>query len=138
MFNRSCLPAPNLDPRRQIQSWATWQPDPSMASPPSAEPPLLVPTQPSPGLFGPRSPRYADPPVALRRLSAEPPLLVPESTSPGLFGPRPLGESWATWRPDASMPPSPPSVEPTLLLPHSNSPGLFGPRSPRDWEARHG
>ncbi|KAJ7291224.1 hypothetical protein C8J57DRAFT_1044474 [Mycena rebaudengoi] len=51
-------PAPSLDPRRQVQSWATWQPDPSMApTPASVEPTLLVPDSTSPGLFGPRSPR---------------------------------------------------------------------------------
>ncbi|KAJ7852293.1 hypothetical protein B0H13DRAFT_1643465 [Mycena leptocephala] len=46
-------PAP--DPRRQVQSWATWQPDPNLApTPPSHEPTLLVPDSTSPGLFGPR------------------------------------------------------------------------------------
>ncbi|KAJ7130233.1 hypothetical protein C8R44DRAFT_613736 [Mycena epipterygia] len=46
------------DPRRQVQSWATWQPDPAMVpTPPSVEATLLVPDSTSPGLFGPRSPR---------------------------------------------------------------------------------
>ncbi|KAK7042437.1 hypothetical protein R3P38DRAFT_2511174, partial [Favolaschia claudopus] len=49
---------PGPDPRRQVQSWATWQPDPNLApTPPSHEPTLLVPESTSPGLFGPRSPR---------------------------------------------------------------------------------
>ncbi|KAJ7625049.1 hypothetical protein DFH06DRAFT_1008213, partial [Mycena polygramma] len=49
---------PGLDPRRQVASWATWQPDPNMQpTPPSHEPTLLVPDSGSPGLFGPRSPR---------------------------------------------------------------------------------
>ncbi|KDQ32835.1 hypothetical protein PLEOSDRAFT_1033160, partial [Pleurotus ostreatus PC15] len=38
---------PRMDPRRQVQSWATWQ----------LEPTLIVPERGSPGLFGPRSPR---------------------------------------------------------------------------------
>jgi len=47
-----------FDPRHQIQSWATWQPDPLNApSPPSVEATLLVPNRSSPGLFGPRTPR---------------------------------------------------------------------------------
>ncbi|KAJ7216630.1 hypothetical protein GGX14DRAFT_605609, partial [Mycena pura] len=51
-------PGPGLDPRRQVQSWATWQPDPAMVpTPPSVEATLLVPGSASPGLFGPRSPR---------------------------------------------------------------------------------
>ncbi|KAJ7507216.1 hypothetical protein B0H11DRAFT_1706272 [Mycena galericulata] len=50
--------APAPDPRRQVQSWATWQPDPALVpTPPSHEPTLLVPDSASPGLFGPRSPR---------------------------------------------------------------------------------
>ncbi|KAF8208242.1 hypothetical protein K438DRAFT_1574381 [Mycena galopus ATCC 62051] len=45
------------DPRQQVRSWATWQPDPNLApTPPSHEPTLLVPEITSPGLFGPRSP----------------------------------------------------------------------------------
>ncbi|KAF7319476.1 PH domain-containing protein [Mycena chlorophos] len=51
-------PPPAADPRRQVQSWATWQPDPAMApTPPSREATLLVPEQPPTGLFGPRTPR---------------------------------------------------------------------------------
>ncbi|KAJ6591058.1 hypothetical protein DFH09DRAFT_907946 [Mycena vulgaris] len=50
--------APNPDPRRQVNSWATWQPDPNMQpTPTSHEATLLVPDSASPGLFGPRSPR---------------------------------------------------------------------------------
>ncbi|KAF8892921.1 hypothetical protein BD779DRAFT_1467989 [Infundibulicybe gibba] len=50
-------PPPQPDPRRQIASWATWQPDPGhRPTPPSVEPTLLVPDRGSPGLFGPRSP----------------------------------------------------------------------------------
>lgn len=54
------MPGPSYahmqDPRRQIQSWATWQPDPALhPTPPSVEPTLLVPDRGSPGLFGPRS-----------------------------------------------------------------------------------
>ncbi|KAJ8700743.1 hypothetical protein PTI98_003741 [Pleurotus ostreatus] len=49
---------PRMDPRRQVQSWATWQPDPHLVpTPPSVEPTLIVPERGSPGLFGPRSPR---------------------------------------------------------------------------------
>ncbi|KAJ7326494.1 hypothetical protein DFH08DRAFT_710639 [Mycena albidolilacea] len=49
---------PASDPRHQVRSWATWQPDPNLApTPPSVEPTLLVPDSTSPGLFGPRSPR---------------------------------------------------------------------------------
>ncbi|KAJ3820980.1 hypothetical protein F5880DRAFT_1486979 [Lentinula raphanica] len=47
-----------IDPRTQVRSWATWQPDPNLApTPPSVEATLLVPAQDSPGLFGSRSPR---------------------------------------------------------------------------------
>ncbi|KAF7292941.1 PH domain-containing protein [Mycena indigotica] len=47
-----------MDPRSQVRSWATWQPDPGMApTPPSREPTLLAPEQPPQGLFGPRTPR---------------------------------------------------------------------------------
>ncbi|KAF8639219.1 hypothetical protein AX17_001704 [Amanita inopinata Kibby_2008] len=54
----SVAAVPVVDPRHQIQSWATWQPDPNLApTPPSIEPTLLVPNRGSPGLFGPRSPR---------------------------------------------------------------------------------
>ncbi|KAJ7747892.1 hypothetical protein DFH07DRAFT_942325 [Mycena maculata] len=50
--------APAPDPRRQVQSWATWQPDPNLQpTPTSVEATLLVPDSSSPGLFGPRSPR---------------------------------------------------------------------------------
>ncbi|KAL0946096.1 hypothetical protein HGRIS_012361 [Hohenbuehelia grisea] len=46
-----------MDPRRQVQSWATWQPNPDLVpTPPSVEPTLIVPERASPGLFGPRSP----------------------------------------------------------------------------------
>ncbi|KAJ7628457.1 hypothetical protein FB45DRAFT_748747 [Roridomyces roridus] len=52
----TAAPAPDL--RRQVTSWATWQPDPNMQpTPPSVEAQLLVPEEGSPGLFGPRSPR---------------------------------------------------------------------------------
>ncbi|KAF9011887.1 hypothetical protein BDQ17DRAFT_794534 [Cyathus striatus] len=53
-------PSQPPDPRHQIRSWATWQPDPGQVpSSPSVnmEPNLMVPQQGSPGLFGPRSPR---------------------------------------------------------------------------------
>ncbi|KAJ7075109.1 hypothetical protein B0H15DRAFT_806418 [Mycena belliarum] len=51
-------PPPNPDPRRQVNSWATWQPDPALQpTPTSHEATLLVPDGASPGLFGPRSPR---------------------------------------------------------------------------------
>lgn len=48
-----------MDPRTQVQSWATWQPDPgNVPSVESPAPHLLVPEahDRSPGLFGPRSP----------------------------------------------------------------------------------
>ncbi|EMD36982.1 hypothetical protein CERSUDRAFT_95250 [Gelatoporia subvermispora B] len=51
---------PPPQPRPPVASWATWQIDPQHApSPPEGgiTPTLLVPEQPSPGLFGPRSPR---------------------------------------------------------------------------------
>ncbi|KIY67457.1 hypothetical protein CYLTODRAFT_353124 [Cylindrobasidium torrendii FP15055 ss-10] len=45
-----------MDPRHQVRSWSTWQPDPANApTPPSVEPNLIVPDQRSLGLFGPRS-----------------------------------------------------------------------------------
>ncbi|KAJ7436069.1 hypothetical protein B0H11DRAFT_665999 [Mycena galericulata] len=43
------------------------------------------------------------------------------------FDPR-QANSWANWRPDPNMIPTPPSHEPTLLVPEGTSPGLFGPR----------
>ncbi|KIJ65766.1 hypothetical protein HYDPIDRAFT_38965, partial [Hydnomerulius pinastri MD-312] len=50
-------PEPVPEPR-QVHDWVTWQPNPAFApTPPSVEPPLLVPDGGSPGLFGPRSPR---------------------------------------------------------------------------------
>ncbi|KAL1745947.1 hypothetical protein HDZ31DRAFT_62614 [Schizophyllum fasciatum] len=55
------MPAPPVaqpDPRQQVRSWATWQPDPNLApSPSSFENPTLAAPAESPGLFGPRSPR---------------------------------------------------------------------------------
>ncbi|KAF7366142.1 hypothetical protein MVEN_00491100 [Mycena venus] len=49
---------PNPDPRRQANSWATWQPDPNMLpTPPSVEATLSVPDSDSPGLFGPKASR---------------------------------------------------------------------------------
>ncbi|KAF7361302.1 hypothetical protein MSAN_01162700 [Mycena sanguinolenta] len=73
------IPAPN---RHQVQSWATWQPDPNLApTPPSHSPTLLVPDTTSPGLFGPRSP--SSPPSRDRE------------------------RSWATWQPDPGPPPPP-------------------------------
>ncbi|OCH94563.1 hypothetical protein OBBRIDRAFT_99183 [Obba rivulosa] len=56
----SAPPPPPAQPRPPISSWATWQVDPGLVpSPPEGgiTPMLLVPEQPSPGLFGPRSPR---------------------------------------------------------------------------------
>ena len=139
--------APSLGPTPTV-SWATWQrrvplavcfradpqvflADPSLLpSPLSAEPPICVVPEQSPGLFGPESPR-----------APQVPTLVPD--------PKPPPSSWATWqrRPfypadfscakfqnvvqaDPSMAPSPPSIEPIIL--RGGSPGLFGPRSPRD------
>ncbi|KAJ3992562.1 hypothetical protein F5050DRAFT_904406 [Lentinula boryana] len=47
-----------VDPRAQVRSWATWQPDPNLVpTPASLEATLLVPEHDSPGLFGDRSPR---------------------------------------------------------------------------------
>lgn len=51
-------PVAQPDPRQQVRSWATWQPDPNLApSPSSYEHPTLAAPAESPGLFGPRSPR---------------------------------------------------------------------------------
>ncbi|KAJ7028730.1 hypothetical protein C8F04DRAFT_1212100 [Mycena alexandri] len=51
--------APAPDPRRQVQSWATWQPNLDYVPTPQSQEAttLLVPDTGSPGLFGPRSPR---------------------------------------------------------------------------------
>ncbi|PCH37434.1 hypothetical protein WOLCODRAFT_158154 [Wolfiporia cocos MD-104 SS10] len=57
------LPPPPPEPQppaRPADSWPTWRPDPAyVPTPPSVqiEPQLLSPPQPSPGLFGPRTPR---------------------------------------------------------------------------------
>ncbi|RDX52641.1 hypothetical protein OH76DRAFT_1554302 [Lentinus brumalis] len=50
---------PPAEPAPTTQSWATWQPNPAFQpSPPSVTVEhLLAPSQGSPGLFGPRSPR---------------------------------------------------------------------------------
>ncbi|KAJ7359529.1 hypothetical protein DFH08DRAFT_846297 [Mycena albidolilacea] len=90
-------------------------PDPNLApTPPSIEPPLLVPDSASPGLFGPRSPR--------NNPYSQAATLPKSSSSPRI------------WMPDPNPIPTPPSVEPTPLFPDSTctSPGLFAPRSPRD------
>ncbi|KAL1728348.1 hypothetical protein EV714DRAFT_285837 [Schizophyllum commune] len=51
-------PVAQPDPRQQVRSWATWQPDPNLApSPSSFDNPTLAAPAESPGLFGPRSPR---------------------------------------------------------------------------------
>lgn len=65
ILSTSPSPSPPLPPppepapeSRYAQSWATWQPNPALApTPPSIGPTLVVPDLPSPGLFGPRSPR---------------------------------------------------------------------------------
>ncbi|THU79117.1 hypothetical protein K435DRAFT_875881, partial [Dendrothele bispora CBS 962.96] len=53
-------PSHDMDPRRQVHDWATWQRN-LQPSPPSREPTFLVPDQSSPGLFGPRTPPLANP-----------------------------------------------------------------------------
>ncbi|KZT04943.1 uncharacterized protein LAESUDRAFT_702914 [Laetiporus sulphureus 93-53] len=59
----SAPPPPSEPPApepRPSESWATWQPNPAFVPTPpsvSVRHELLAPPQPSPGLFGPRSPR---------------------------------------------------------------------------------
>ncbi|THU97483.1 hypothetical protein K435DRAFT_796435 [Dendrothele bispora CBS 962.96] len=63
----------NVEPRRQVHSWATWQPTPDFQpSPPSHEPTLLIP--------GPSSP--ADPGLQPSPPSHEPTFLVSDQISP--------------------------------------------------------
>ncbi|KAI0698973.1 hypothetical protein C8T65DRAFT_581645 [Cerioporus squamosus] len=52
-------PPPPPEPVPTTQSWATWQPNPAFQPSPPIQPVehLLAPSQGSPGLFGPRSPR---------------------------------------------------------------------------------
>ncbi|KAJ7117206.1 hypothetical protein C8R43DRAFT_1037650 [Mycena crocata] len=113
------IPSTPMDPRRQVKSWATWQPNINM-----------VPTPPSsPGLFGPRTPRdFGN-------------YVVPESGSPGLFGPRSPRHSGSYFDPITSTDRKPtlgpdmippPSVDSKMRVPDCDSPGLFGPRSPYD------
>lgn len=53
--NIPATPMRGLDPRAQVTSWVTWQPDPNMGpSPPPGEPTLLIPDRGSPGPGSPR------------------------------------------------------------------------------------
>ncbi|KAJ6469200.1 hypothetical protein C8R47DRAFT_1078103 [Mycena vitilis] len=106
----------DTSPRRQVPSWAHWQPDPHMPAPmpPSPETVFLVPDggSLSPGLFGPRSPAR-------------------ESNYGGFKN----DDNQHRTTSDFNIFPTPSSGSPTNLVPESGSPGLFGPRSPR--ESRH-
>ncbi|KAJ7246101.1 hypothetical protein B0H12DRAFT_1126792 [Mycena haematopus] len=108
------------DPRRQVGSWASWQPDPGLApTPPSREPILQVSEDSSPGLFGPRSPRLSSSGWSPRR----PVQSWPNWQSWGdwqQFAPPSLSRkdgipSWATWQPDPELAPSPPLPGDPLL-----------------------
>jgi len=101
--------APGLNPRDQITSWATWQPDPNIA--PSKGPPQ--PARPAWRTVPQRTSRNQkkNPPAHLPNLDLRPEVI-----------------SWATWQPDNNLAPTPPPFEPFDI---GGSPGLFGPRTPR-------
>ncbi|EIN14497.1 hypothetical protein PUNSTDRAFT_110579 [Punctularia strigosozonata HHB-11173 SS5] len=111
---------------------------PPAAAPTEAPPPESVPAAPEEPIRAPpawRTVRERGPSRRRRRDQSAPPAApqpvptvapsIPVVTQQGGH------TSWATWQPDPTYAPTPPSREPTLLVPEQPSPGLFGPRSPR-------